>query len=795
MILPRPCKAGQDPGRISINETLRAKGARRLIHSLLPFVAKLRSGAGMTKVKAMIIQVGLGAALVPLQGVEAVAALTTIEVTDFTRDRVLFDAGQAVGRDAANVPVSGNATPGETVEIRVLADDGPVQGWMTLATADTSGGWSGEITVPRSPDWLRLEVRNASEPATRAATVNRFGVGHVIALWGQSELVRLRSPGFDGLTPEPLLRDDAIQAMWFDNSPVIKHLNDADPHTSALAAMANVFLAERPDDKFAIIFHAVSGTGFAALVDDTNPARDWSEDAQLHAFATADGQSVGMPAISWFAAPGGLGSNYGEALFPLFTGKQVDGTEVQFPATLSYGEGASFRADHWFGELYDPADTRWTGYGPHRFDILTDMRNAIVASDGSTQTNLANKQAARLAWREMLANPHGSQTFLPPGLEPLTYLNGVADGSGGWTDAAHPAGNDDDGAPQLARLTAHAILQASGLSTWRVPAFDSTVWEPSGAYVDIASSAGPVTTTRIARGLPPLGDQFDHWTHVVGWQINGIPANRVEIEQGKVRLYPNADRFYPQDIINFGEGGGTGMLRTPQDFEAGLHLDLPIVDVGAKRITGIPVTTLPDPAVLVNTLVATETSFSTGETGPYFLDPVEIGEGISAVQFEFDQRIDLSASGARTLADLSGNHIKLEILPSGRFRLNVKDGSGVRHLSNVASLPNSISDGVAARTVCAVDLVAGYARVWVDDVLVLDRSFTSANPAFPSVRQLAFLAQSNGASQAVVEVSRLKVWLVATPDGSTPLSSPRKVIEGSPATVNADTWKKGADAS
>jgi len=99
--------------------------------------------------------------------------------------------------------------------------------------------------VPRQANWLRVEARIKSEPVTRASTPNRFGVGHVIALWGQSEVVRIRSTVYDQAPPEPLLSDESVQAMWFEGGPVVKHLSSADPHTAALAAMANVFMAER----------------------------------------------------------------------------------------------------------------------------------------------------------------------------------------------------------------------------------------------------------------------------------------------------------------------------------------------------------------------------------------------------------------------------------------------------------------------------------------------------------------------------------------------------------------------
>ena len=119
-----------------------------------------------------------------------------------------------------------------------------------------------------------------------------------------------------------------------------------------------------------------------------------------------------------------------------------------------------------------------------------------------------------------------------------------------------------------------------------------------------------MTTTRIARGEPALDDSYPHWTEVFGWQINGRPAERAEISSGRVRVYPSDSSFTSTDIINFGEGGATGMIKFPQDYYAQTYKDLPIVDLGVAGIEGIPLRPLPDAAILANTLAPTDAVFS-----------------------------------------------------------------------------------------------------------------------------------------------------------------------------------------
>ncbi|MEP3347016.1 MAG: hypothetical protein ABJN34_05735 [Litoreibacter sp.] len=719
---------------------------------------------------------------------------TQITLTTFSRDKTLFDSGAAFGRNVASIPLSGTGTVGETVQARFLCEDGTTTVWEDVALIDELGVWEGVASHARRADWIRPEVRVKSEPLTRALGANRFGVGHVVALWGQSEVVRIHSSTYDLIPSESLLADDMVQAIWVDGSPEVKHLTDADPHTAALAAMANVFLEERPSDKVAIVFHAASGTGFRQLVDDSDAGRDWSNDVSLHNFATADGQHVGLPAVSWFASPGALGNSYAEALFPLFTGKTITGTAVTFPAQITYGTSGSFTADHWFGELYDPSHTRWVPFGPHRFDISEDMQNATVTSAGTVQDNLNNKQAAREAWRGMVENPNADMWFLPLGLEPLAYQNGMSDGSGGWTDQSHPSGDNDDGAALYARLTANAILQASGLAVWDMPEFDMCEWEPTGAYVEVWSSAGPVTTLRDARGEDPLGNDYAHWTDVFGWQINGAAASRAELVSGRVRLFPEAGTFTAADVISFGEGGGTGALNFPQDLLAQTYLDLPIVDVGAARIEGVSLRPLPSFAVLANTLIAAEPCFVTGPTGPHFKDTASLGSGVTAIQFALDLAMMVPSSGSRTLMTTTGNYLKLEVLPSGSLRIRVRDSDGDVKVNNVQTSAGVVTNLVRQRIVLSVDM-AGTAKIWVDGASVMDEAFVSGSGLLPDNRNLLLLATAIGSYQVEGTIHQVDVWKAATADGTDPVSPAYKSLSGPPSVVNADAWKLGDDAT
>lgn len=725
-------------------------------------------------------------------------ATGTVSIANFSRDRTLFDSGAALGQNSADIAIHGTGTAGEVIQARAFStDDGGATStpWADVATTDANGDWAATISAPRSASWYRVQVRLKTAPAVSAQTATRFGVGHVIAIWGQSEPERLLSTFQDVTTPPAITDDEAVQILHgAAGTPTLHFVTQAAPMTAAIAALADTLIASRPGEKFAVVFQTVSGTDPRALVNDADTSRNWADDRALHDFATADGQHVGIAAMSWFAAPGNLAATYGEAMFPLFSGKTVAGAALSFPTDITYGGGASYHADHWFGELYDYAHTRWIAYGPHRFDITADMADATHLLGGAVQANMVNKQAARASWRAMLSLPDATM-FLPLGLEPLTYVNGYDDGAGGWTDLAHPSGLTADGRQAFGRLTAASVLQAAGLVGWPVPVFDNCLWEPTGAWVEVWSSAGPVTTTRLARAEAPLGTTFPHWTEVMGFQINGQPARNTQITAGRVRIFPESGPFTHADLLTYGEGGATGALKFPEDLSSGVWKNLPIVDLGVPGLAGIPVSSLPDAGVLANTLPAGSASFTTSATGPYYLDTQNVPAGVTGITFAARFRLPALPSGAtQILFTQAAGGYDVEIMNTGHLRIGIEDGTGAKMLSGHI-VPAGLAAGIWYDLVCAADHTAAHLIVTLDGTVVATVPYTATGDGvFQSNRALGFLGRNNGSLQFVGDVETLGVWLSATATGAAPAGAPYKAITGPAATANGDAWKRGTDA-
>lgn len=723
----------------------------------------------------------------------------SITVNSFSAEKTVFDSGFAFGRNSASVSVAGTATSGEVIQARAYSiDDGGATStsWVDVATSDINGDWNGVISVPRSSSWYRVETRIGSEPATKS-NGSSFGVGHVIAIWGQSEPERILLPFGDSVTAPMVTDQEAVQIIYGATaSPTRYFVNNTLPLTSAVAAMADTLIRTRPGEKFAIIFQTVSGTDPRMLVNDSDTGRMWANDKALHDFATSDGQKVGIAAMSWFAAPGSLGSNYGEAMFPLFAAKTIAGVDVSFPATITYGSsGGNFHADHWFGELYDYAHTKWAPYGPHRFDIDGDMQDATHYVGGAIQSNFVNKQAARDSWRSMIALPAATM-FMRRGFEPLTYVNGYDDGAGGWTDIAHPAGNTVDGRQLWARLTAASILQSAGMIAPAAPVFDNCLWDAAGAYVEVWSSAGAITTTRLKRGDAALPATFAHWTEVAGFQINGVPCQHATIVSGRVRITKNGGgTFTSTDILTYGEGGASGAIQYPEDYVNNFWKNLPIVDLGIPSLDGVPVSAMPSATILANTIPAVSPNFTVVATTPtWFLNPTAGATLNNSKLTILIDAVSLTTPAAAVNLFLpTGGRVSLTMTNTRAPRVTIKDSANTTLLNaaQYAALPAG-----ANKIVLSIDLVALTMKMWVNDTLWANVTLPANTGVFDTTnRQGCFLASNTGAAPVSGTFNKLALWNAVTTDGSLPTTGLIHQIIGPASVANANTWKLGANAT
>ena len=747
----------------------------------------------------------------------------TLTLAEVGRNRLILDSRAALRLNGALVPLSGTAagtgSAGQTVEARAVSQGDGGAGstpWTDIGTVSAAGAWSGTLAVPRNTRWLRAEARLKANPSVGALGANTFASGHVIALWGQSEEARITLPLYSQTPPVTITDEDAVQVAYF-SSPVsfttaMATVTNAAPITAGIAALAQTLIAARPGEKFAFAFQTVSGTSYGELVSDNADGRSWANDLALHNLLTDNGKTpVGLAMSTWTASTSGSGDNFIDQLMPVFTGRRRDGSVFSVPGVHTFGGTGTIRLDHSFTELYDYTKTRWSLFGPHVFTPDEDMTSATAnRAGGGANADLINKQKIRAQIRAFPSEPRatvggvvgGAPIFIGGGIDIMNYESGVARATAPfWEDWGHPSGVSPDGLELRARFLALEALRAMGFTSWQVPRFDQSVWQADGSYVEVGSGAGPVTTTRIARGEPALPATFPHWTEVFGWQINGQPARRAEIVAGRVRIYPNTAPFTNADVISFGEGGGSGALKVAEDYAAKTWKNYPIVAVPGLGVPGIPVWPVPAATALANT-IAGAAFFTSVTPGVFFEDPAAwspAGAPVSKLTLKAEVAANNLADGP-ALISAAGNVLLVDITATGTMRLSLRDSSGTNILSAAPSGPTGLVNAAMATIVVSVDLAVPYVRVWVNGTRVFNRDATSTPALVTSTGMIGTgravkLLQNTANSKAFLgRVNALTLWKDATPTGSDPAGAPYKTIAGSAAVVNADGWKQGAAA-
>lgn len=410
--------------------------------------------------------------------------------------------------------------------------------------------------------------------------------------------------------------DNEIQHIFNDRSPIgsgttqHKFMTAANRYTVAFAAMANVALMEQPGRKAVFLHHTVSGTGFDALFNDNVSSRMWSDEAAIHNYATVDGASVGIACSSWYASPAALALDYGVAVYELFSKKNwTTGAALTAPFSYPSINPRWSPADHFWGDFYDAARTRWCLMGPHLTfpaeDMINSIRNTAVPPN-NINFAVKNRVRCRQGIRNAIADARTAGYFTQQGVEPMNFeMGSISLGFGDWS---HPSSDTIDGLGQFLSMHVHGAYQAMGLSKWAVPEFDQVFWPADGSYVEVWSNAGDVTTTRKQRGMVDIGTTHTHWTDCFGWEwCTGVPdfqdgngltpiqnativaadGSGTPATAGRVRITkPGGGTWASGDTVAFGGGGGAGIIQHPDDGNARSWLNTPVVMVGAYGADG-----------------------------------------------------------------------------------------------------------------------------------------------------------------------------------------------------------------
>lgn len=114
---------------------------------------------------------------------------TGVTVNDVASNLLVY---QRVGT-SKTITVSGTYTgaPSSIQACVVDASTGvPAMDWVTIATNPAGGNFSGQLAVPQG-GWYKLQVRDGVDNTLVATGGNKFGVGMIIAMIGQSNMANM----------------------------------------------------------------------------------------------------------------------------------------------------------------------------------------------------------------------------------------------------------------------------------------------------------------------------------------------------------------------------------------------------------------------------------------------------------------------------------------------------------------------------------------------------------------------------------------------------------------------------
>jgi hypothetical protein len=188
--------------------------------------------------------------------------------------------------------------------------------------------------------------------------------------------------------------------------------------------------------------------------------------------------------------------------------------------------------------------------------------------------------------------------------------------------------------------------------------------------------------------------------------------------------------------------------------------------------------------------------FTVRPAGPYYVDPDNVPENTTRIEYEMRIRLGGTGTSTVTLAGQESTGCDIQIgFPSGFWRCVVEDGDGTKMISGASGFSDVPPPGEWFKLVFDADFATNRARIIVNEVVVDTIPFiSSASPAsFQSNREISFFATSNGgnpvAGSGVGTVDCEYVQAHFTTGGTRTL---RKRIDA--ANANSDAWKRGDDA-
>lgn len=208
--------------------------------------------------------------------------------------------------------------------------------------------------------------------------------------------------------------------------------------------------------------------------------------------------------------------------------------------------------------------------------------------------------------------------------------------------------------------------------------------------------------------------------------------------------------------------------------------------------------------LVVTAVAAAPSVFHTQSgTGPYFRDPANaMPASTTRVEFEANVYIPAASTAAtRNLFTQESSGITFELSSGNTIRFAVENGASTLMVSQATTgntgLPYLLDQWVKYGLDVEQGVVgvtnSGYIRLYENSVLRWSYNWTpTADAAFQIGREISFLGTTTG---TLLMVAGMQVEYAEAYFTTSGVRSLRKSVSGNAATVNADAWKLGTNAT
>lgn len=218
------------------------------------------------------------------------------------------------------------------------------------------------------------------------------------------------------------------------------------------------------------------------------------------------------------------------------------------------------------------------------------------------------------------------------------------------------------------------------------------------------------------------------------------------------------------------------------------------VSLGTTTL-GVTINGFLQQTVLTNVLVTPSLYHTQTGTGPYFRDPANATPA-STTRMEWKTSIYPTSrpSGTVKLFAQESTGCDLETIASGILRMTIEDGSGTDVTSGLSTATTeTLTLNQWQEISVIVDHTLGTAVIKKNGTTIGTITWTpTASPAFQTGREISFFGTSSGGN---LMPSGWQVEYGECYFTTSGVRSLRKRVEGNAATVNADGWKGGTNAT